>query len=199
MRSRMRDGGGEARWTYGLYHGTASACLPKRSCGRIARSLVARRSSTVYQGSSGHLSAGGDGQLRFRGDRGVRITYRFRYQQDWTGAQRRKRIKGAAGLRVDGGCFSTGDRKVQHKVTPAGRPCSIATRLDGHGHSASNRYITEYIIYSRRTDRYYSSCPGEREGDRTQQNTRLLSGDPTGTGDSVRVRGQLLDGRRRRG
>ena len=72
----MYDGGGEeARRTYGLYHETASAFHPKRSCEQIARSLVAHRSSTVYQASSGHLSAGGDGQPRFRGDRGVQITY----------------------------------------------------------------------------------------------------------------------------
>ena len=72
----MVDGGGEeAKWTYGFYHETASAFHPKRSCGQIARSLVAHRSSTVYQVSSGHLSTGGDGRSRSRGDRGAWTTY----------------------------------------------------------------------------------------------------------------------------
>ena len=65
--------------TYGLYHEMASAFHPKRSCGRIARSLVAHRSSAAYRVSSGHLSVGGDGRSRSRSDWGVWRTYWLKF------------------------------------------------------------------------------------------------------------------------
>jgi len=70
----MRGGGGEQR-TYGFCHETASAFHPKQPCGRIARSLVAHHSSTVYRVSSGHPRAGDGDQPRFQGGRDVWITY----------------------------------------------------------------------------------------------------------------------------
>ena len=76
---RTRDGGGgeKVKDTYGIYHETASAFHPKGPFGRCGRSPVAHRSSTVYQVSSGRLSAGGDDRSYFRGARGVWITYRL--------------------------------------------------------------------------------------------------------------------------
>ena len=91
----MGGGGEEAKRTYGFYHETASAFHPKRSCGRIVRSLATHRSSTVYQASSVRLSVGDDGQPRFRGGRDAWITFRFGFGKfDWMGAQLWKRING---------------------------------------------------------------------------------------------------------